>query len=193
MPNLSLSLCPRTSEDTKNHVLVKRDHGAGGGGHHHQHDNSHHGDHQTDHGLHSNSLGDHGSHHHTAHGSSSHQHADQLGYDGGGDRDSSQHHQHHDHSHSSSSSSSYGGEEDRLDQQIRFLINDIQNRIEIAKTTIEDSIAFTNLKKTTQGWAIIVGSWKDILSDWVGQDFSQDQAGTFGEFFLSFESDPILF
>ena len=41
--------------------------------------------------------------------------------------------------------------EDRLDQQIRFLINDIQNKIEIAKTTIEDSIAFTNLKKTTQG------------------------------------------
>ena len=71
--------------------------------------------------------------------------------------------------------------EDRLDQQIRFLINDIQNKIEIAKTTIEDSIAFSNLKKTTQGWAIVVGSWKDILSDWVGQDFSSDQAATFGE------------
>ena len=172
----SLYLYPRTSDDAKNHVLVKRDHGAGGGGeHHHHHD---HGDHQSDHGSHQTDHGSHssndlGSHQHTSHGSSSHQQSDQQGFYSN-NIDSSQ------DSHYSSSSSSYG-EDDRLDQQIRFLINDLQNKIEMAKTTIEDSIAFTNLKKTTQGWAIIVGSWKDILSDWVGQDFSQDQAATFGE------------
>ena len=37
------------------------------------------------------------------------------------------------------------------------------------------------LVRGTQGWAIVVGSWKDILSDYVGQDFSSDQAATFGE------------
>ena len=56
---------------------------------------------------------------------------------------------HHDHGGSHHGAST--AEEERLDQQIRFLLNDIQNKIEIAKTTIEDSIAFTNLKKTTQG------------------------------------------
>jgi len=105
---------------------------------------------------------------------------------GGGEHHHHHHHQpygdhQHDHDHGSHhgdhgghSGNDHGSDQqgDRLDQQIRYLINDIQNRIEIAKTAIEDSIAFTNLKKTTQGWAIIVGSWKDILSDWVDQDFS---------------------
>ena len=47
---------------------------------------------------------------------------------------------------------------------------------------LEGLFAMNNpLVRGTQGWAIVVGSWKDILSDYVGQDFSSDQAATFGE------------
>ena len=93
------------------------------------------------------------------------------------------HHHHqpygdHQTHHGSHSGSDHGSDQqgDRLDRRVRYLINDIQNRIEIAKTAIEDKIAITNLKKTTQGWAIIVGSWKDVLSNWMDRDSAEDQA-----------------
>ena len=42
---------------------------------------------------------------------------------------------------------------------------------------------YCNWIATLQGWSIIVGSWKDILSNWVGdnEEFQNDAAATFGE------------
>ncbi len=80
-------------------------------------------------------------------------------------------------------SGGYGGNgagKTRLDQQISHLLGSLPHKIEVAKTTIEDDIAFTNLKKNTQGWSILVGSWKDVLSDWVSENRSAALPDSFG-------------
>ena len=56
---------------------------------------------------------------------------------------------------------------DRLDSVILYLIGELPSKIDHAKKTIEDDIRKTNLKKDSQGWSIIFGSYKDIYSDWV--------------------------
>lgn len=56
---------------------------------------------------------------------------------------------------------------ERLDGQIHYLLGAIPEKIETAKAAIEAGIQDTLIKRVTQGWAIVVGSWKDIASDWV--------------------------
>lgn len=56
---------------------------------------------------------------------------------------------------------------ERLDNQIYHLINRIPGLISTAVDVIEEDIRFTNLKKRSQGYAILLGAAKDIYSDWL--------------------------
>jgi len=59
---------------------------------------------------------------------------------------------------------------DYLDKVIEHWIYKIPVLIDIAVAESEKDLKLTVAKRVTQGWSIVVGSWKDILSDYVAND-----------------------
>ena len=59
---------------------------------------------------------------------------------------------------------------ERIDNQIYYLINEIPNKIETAKAAIEAATSESLLKAQTQGWSIVVASWKEIISDYISNN-----------------------
>jgi len=59
---------------------------------------------------------------------------------------------------------------DYLDKVIEHWIYKIPVLIDIAVAESEKDLRLTVAKRVTQGWSIVVGSWKDILSDYVAND-----------------------
>jgi len=57
-----------------------------------------------------------------------------------------------------------------LDQVISYWIHRIPTLIDIAVAQSEKDLTLTVAKRVTQGWSIVIASWKDILSDWVEND-----------------------
>jgi len=54
-----------------------------------------------------------------------------------------------------------------LDQVISYWIHRIPTLIDIAVAQSEKDLTLTVAKRVTQGWSIVLASWKDILSDYV--------------------------
>jgi len=54
-----------------------------------------------------------------------------------------------------------------LDQVISYWIHRIPTLIDIAVAQSEKDLTLTVAKRVTQGWSIVIASWKDILSDYV--------------------------
>jgi len=59
---------------------------------------------------------------------------------------------------------------DYLDKVIEHWIYKIPVLIDIAVAESEKDLKLTVAKRVTQGWSIVVASWKDILSDYVAND-----------------------
>jgi len=57
-----------------------------------------------------------------------------------------------------------------LDQVISYWIHRIPTLIDIAVAQSEKDLTLTVAKRVTQGWSIVIASWKDILSDYVEND-----------------------
>jgi len=57
-----------------------------------------------------------------------------------------------------------------LDQVISYWIHRIPTLIDIAVAQSEKDLKLTVAKRVTQGWSIVLASWKDILSDYVAND-----------------------
>jgi len=57
-----------------------------------------------------------------------------------------------------------------LDQVINYWIFRIPTLIDISVAQSEKDITLTVAKRVTQGWSIVIASWKDILSDYVEND-----------------------
>jgi len=57
-----------------------------------------------------------------------------------------------------------------LDQVINYWIFRIPILIDIAVAQSEKDLTLTVAKRVTQGWSIVIASWKDILSDYVEND-----------------------
>ena len=53
---------------------------------------------------------------------------------------------------------------ERIDNQIYYLINELPGKIDTAIAAIESSTSESNFKARTQGWAILIASWKEIYS-----------------------------
>lgn len=54
-----------------------------------------------------------------------------------------------------------------MDQMIAYLFSVIPGQIEEAVEQSEAEISILLLKKRTQGWSIIVASWKDVVGEWI--------------------------
>lgn len=57
-----------------------------------------------------------------------------------------------------------------FDQVISYWIHRIPTLIDIAVAQSEKDLTLTVAKRVTQGWSIVLASWKDILSDYVAND-----------------------
>lgn len=57
-----------------------------------------------------------------------------------------------------------------LDQVINYWIFRIPILIDISVAQSEKDLTLTVAKRVTQGWSIVIASWKDILSDYVEND-----------------------
>jgi len=65
-----------------------------------------------------------------------------------------------------------------LDQVIQYWLYRIPILIDIANAQSEKDLTLTVAKRVTQGWSIVIASWKDILSDYVDNDRT---LGNFGD------------
>jgi len=65
-----------------------------------------------------------------------------------------------------------------LDQVIQYWLYRIPILIDIANAQSEKDLTLTVAKRVTQGWSIVLASWKDILSDYVDNDRT---LGNFGD------------
>lgn len=54
-----------------------------------------------------------------------------------------------------------------MDQMIAYLISDMPPLISEAVRKSEYELAFLLLKKKSQGWSIVVGSWADVAGEWL--------------------------
>ena len=82
--------------------------------------------------------------------------------------------------------------EERLDGQIYHLISQLPGKIEAAVDVINEGNQFSNLKKRSQGWAILVGAAKDIYSDWLINNRTKFDA-TGGVFGVGNIESPVLY
>lgn len=84
-------------------------------------------------------------------------------------RDSGSHHSHaHGYTHDS---------KERLDNQIYHLVTHLPGQIDDAKAVIEADLQKKVLLRVTQGWSIVIASWKDIISDYVSNNRSTSDFG----------------
>jgi len=65
-----------------------------------------------------------------------------------------------------------------LDQVIQYWLYRIPVLIDIANAQSEKDLTLTVAKRVTQGWSIVIASWKDILSDYVDNNRT---LGNFGD------------
>jgi len=57
-----------------------------------------------------------------------------------------------------------------MDKVINYWISAIPNLIDISVAQSEKDLTLSKAKLVTQGWSIVIASWKDILSDYVEND-----------------------
>merc|ERR1711936_392529 len=57
-----------------------------------------------------------------------------------------------------------------MDKVINYWISAIPNLIDISAAQSEKDLTLSKAKLVTQGWSIVIASWKDILSDYVEND-----------------------
>ena len=70
------------------------------------------------------------------------------------------------------------------DATIAYLISAIPYQVENAVAITEMSQRFKVFKRVTQGWAIVIGSWFDIYSDFVINNRSLGNFGTFTNIYI---------
>ena len=54
-----------------------------------------------------------------------------------------------------------------LDEIIRKHLAEMPGKIDRARRAIQDAVSRHAFKSLSQGWSILVASWKDIVSDWI--------------------------